>query len=257
MSNKLIDAVIEIATGEIGVRESDNNSGKRVQQYQAATTLGGTHWPWCAGFTSWCLKQAASKLKLKTLEYCYSASCDVVAAWAKSEGVLHDTPQAGDFFLSYSSPRDASHTGLVVSVSGAKFTTVEGNTNLGGSREGIGVFKRQRINGNRYKFVRWIDANKQAASPELWTAKIGDGALANLPRINGSVYVPVRDWGKALGFKTDFNAEQQVILYDGREVPSQLRIIDGAGYLPVRVLAEFSGLKLTVDGAAREITVSR
>lgn len=260
MSNKLIDAVIEIATAEIGVRESDNNSGKRVREFQAATTLGGTHWPWCSAYCCWVLRQAAAKLKLKTLDYCYSASCDVVAAWAKSEGVLHESPKAGDFFLSYSSPHDASHTGLVTAVSGAKFTSVEGNTAIDGRREGIGVFKRQRINGNRYKFVRWIDANQQAtaaAKPEMWMAKIGALTLPNLPRINGSVYVPVRLWAQSLGIRLDFNAETQTVLFDGREVPSQLRIVEGVGLLPIRSLASFSALQLDVSGSDKSITVYR
>jgi hypothetical protein len=36
----------------------------------------------------------------------------------------------------------AGHTGLVLEVSGGKLITIEGNTNDGGSREGIGVFQR-------------------------------------------------------------------------------------------------------------------
>jgi hypothetical protein len=34
------------------------------------------------------------------------------------------------------------HTGLVLEVHGGKLLTIEGNTNDGGSREGIGVFER-------------------------------------------------------------------------------------------------------------------
>jgi hypothetical protein len=35
------------------------------------------------------------------------------------------------------------HTGLVERVTGGKIVTIEGNTNTGGSREGIGVFRRE------------------------------------------------------------------------------------------------------------------
>jgi hypothetical protein len=35
------------------------------------------------------------------------------------------------------------HTGLVERTSGGKLVTIEGNTNVGGSREGIGVFRRE------------------------------------------------------------------------------------------------------------------
>jgi hypothetical protein len=36
----------------------------------------------------------------------------------------------------------AGHTGLVEAVEGQYLVTIEGNTNEGGSREGIGVFRR-------------------------------------------------------------------------------------------------------------------
>ena len=36
----------------------------------------------------------------------------------------------------------AGHTGLVESIEGGRLITLEGNTNDGGSREGVGVFRR-------------------------------------------------------------------------------------------------------------------
>ena len=41
------------------------------------------------------------------------------------------------------------HVGLVESVDGGVLTTIEGNTNDGGSREGIGVFRRTGPNGRK------------------------------------------------------------------------------------------------------------
>ena len=35
------------------------------------------------------------------------------------------------------------HMGLIGQVKGGKLTTIEGNTNDGGSREGVGVFRRE------------------------------------------------------------------------------------------------------------------
>jgi hypothetical protein len=46
----------------------------------------------------------------------------------------------------------AGHTGLVVSIEGGRLITLEGNTNDGGSREGVGVFRcngRKIVNINR------------------------------------------------------------------------------------------------------------
>lgn len=36
----------------------------------------------------------------------------------------------------------AGHTGLVEAIDGGRLITLEGNTNDGGSREGVGVFRR-------------------------------------------------------------------------------------------------------------------
>ncbi len=53
------DAVVKVALAEVGVTEVPlgSNTGPRVQQYQAATDLGGTGWPWCSAFIEWCWKR--------------------------------------------------------------------------------------------------------------------------------------------------------------------------------------------------------
>lgn len=55
---------LAILTDEIGVREVPNgsNSGPRVRQYQAATWLPGTGWPWCAAAVCWAYEQAGHPL---------------------------------------------------------------------------------------------------------------------------------------------------------------------------------------------------
>lgn len=49
------DKLVAAARGELGVREDPpgSNSGSRVRQYQAATDLAGTGWPWCGAFQKW------------------------------------------------------------------------------------------------------------------------------------------------------------------------------------------------------------
>jgi len=48
------------------------------------------------------------------------------------------------FIIDTGSPGGAGHTGLVEKVDGGMLVTIEGNTNEGGSREGIGVFRRSK-----------------------------------------------------------------------------------------------------------------
>ena len=55
----------------------------------------------------------------------------------------------------------AGHTGLVEAIDGGRLITLEGNTNDGGSREGVGVFRRNGrkiVNINR-GFIRWQECS--------------------------------------------------------------------------------------------------
>ena len=53
-----------------------------------------------------------------------------------------DVPTSHEVLLKTS--ETTGHTGLIEAVAGGKLTTIEGNTNDTGSREGIGVFRRQK-----------------------------------------------------------------------------------------------------------------
>lgn len=57
------------------------------------------------------------------------------------------SPKVGDIFM-YHNGSEFSHTELVISVSGDKFVTIEGNTNDGSGvvAEGIGVYQKTRYN---------------------------------------------------------------------------------------------------------------
>lgn len=96
--------------------------------------------PWCASFVTMVLDIAyRGKNPLAR-----SASCDVMLEDARRKGWLHDAPHVGDVFLVMKSPTDAIHTGVVTAVGVASVKTVEGNTNDDGSRDGYGVFARER-----------------------------------------------------------------------------------------------------------------
>ena len=58
----------------------------------------------------------------------------------------------------------AGHTGLVEAIDGGRLITVEGNTNDGGSREGVGVFRR---NGRKIASINrgFIDYSGVGGAP--------------------------------------------------------------------------------------------
>jgi len=249
----LIDQVLATAAAEVGVREKGANWGPRVKEYLAACEISFPA-AWCAAFCRWVFDRVdrpgfeAVLAGIRRRDFAYTPFID---AWARREGVLENQPQKGDLFLYYSGGR-ARHVGIVESVLGPAFRTLEGNTNEGGSPEGIGVFRRNRLNGPAYRFVRWADLATETP------AVLGERTLvlSGTPRfpckvIDGRTWAPVRKWAQALGFKLDWDASTQTVKLNGKELDADVVLLEGVGYAPVRDLARSAGLRvLHWDGYA-------
>jgi hypothetical protein len=154
-SNKLIAKVLEVATGEIGVREEPpgSNKGKRIGDYQRAVGIDPGE-PWCVAFIFFCFADAARALKRKNpIEEADCKTGSVLDLWNRARRaqsinlLLHDEAlndpskvKAGMIFA-ISTGGGNGHVGLIANVSGNRLETIEGNTNDGGSREGVGVFR--------------------------------------------------------------------------------------------------------------------
>ena len=151
---KLMAKALKIAVSQIGVREKPlgSNRGKEVEEYLKSVGLGGGN-PWCMAFLYFCFEQAAKQAKVKNP---LVKTGHVLTHWI--EAGRHNTPRITNlqainnpaliqpgmiFIIDTGSPGGAGHTGIVEKVIGGKLITIEGNTNDGGVREGIGVFRRE------------------------------------------------------------------------------------------------------------------
>jgi hypothetical protein len=147
----LAAAVLGVAGREVGVMEDPvgSNCGPRVNQYlESVGDKGGL--PWCAAFVYWCFQQAAAALQMSNPATRTAGAVDV---WDEAgtrgvrrvaSAVAADRPvlvQPGMVFV-IATGGGHGHVGLVEKIEGVVLTTIEGNTNNGGSREGIGVFRR-------------------------------------------------------------------------------------------------------------------
>lgn len=137
-------ATIGVQEAKAGVREQGGaNTGPRVRQYQAATSLGGTGWPWCAAFVNWCFAQAGREL----VELHESASVGFLDQYARANGWIVNTPQRGDVFCYRAADGDTwpDHTGIVLRRNpDGSIRTVEGNTSGSSIAEGDGVYVKER-----------------------------------------------------------------------------------------------------------------
>ena len=148
---KLAPELVRIATAEIGVEEvNGSNRGPRVDEYKAATWLDPSKgWPWCAAFVCWVVREAMEATGQRyTFDRPRTAGAWDFENWSRKQDSStwtkrpHDGDiQAGDIVIF-----TFSHIGIATSApdAGGWVTTVEGNTDAAGSREGGGVYRKRR-----------------------------------------------------------------------------------------------------------------
>ncbi|WP_316814280.1 peptidoglycan-binding protein [Pedobacter heparinus] len=146
-------AVIDIARKEIGVRESGHNSGPRIREYLAYVGFKEAA-PWCSAFCSWCFGQAGL-VKPRTA---WSPGLFPVSRLARDglPGML-----IGIYFPSLGR---IGHCGIIERVQGSMIFSIEGNTNVTGSREGDAVMRKVRHKRTIAKYSDWCSISSRDLS---------------------------------------------------------------------------------------------
>lgn len=149
----LSEAALKIAVSQIGVLEQPkgSNRGDEVDDYMNAVdgTLRGQ--AWCMAFVYWCFRQATGNAPLRVPK-----TASVWRSWemaqegnigriitAKQARAEPELVKPGMVFYIDTGGRHG-HTGFVRDIVNGKLLTIEGNTNNDGSREGYGVFQRNK-----------------------------------------------------------------------------------------------------------------
>ena len=140
------EKVIGIARKEIGVVErTDKNDGDRIGQYLGYVGFKEGA-PYCAAFVSWCFAKAG-----------YPAPR---TAWSPALFPalrLVTVPKPGLVYgIYFANLKRIGHCGLTENVRNSWCTGIEGNTNLAGSREGDGVFRRIKHKRTISRFADWV-----------------------------------------------------------------------------------------------------
>lgn len=151
LSNVNRELILRIAQSQLGVREATGkNDGVDVEKYLKYTgnKKGAA---WCASFVSWVYGKAGF-VQPKT-------------AWSPSLFPLARQtfkPSAADIFgMYFLNLKRIAHCGLVEKQRGNWISTIEGNTNLAGSREGDGVYRKLRHRRTIKTFANWIDQTRK------------------------------------------------------------------------------------------------
>jgi hypothetical protein len=131
-----------IAAKDIGQGESPrgSNKGPQIEKFLRATTLDGDGWPWCAAAVSYWVQQwiAANGVKLNAPRI---AAVSEFPDWAHANGLHVCQQPAPNCIVVFT----FSHIGIVEAVlPNGSLSTIEGNTNNDGGREGYEVERKTR-----------------------------------------------------------------------------------------------------------------
>lgn len=138
--------VITLAAKYIGYKEKasnkdlysfEGNAGKgNYTMFQEELAKAGfwnnnkQGYEWCTSFVAWCFWRLCGNVEAKRI-LCltgdYGASCVSWAKYYAAQARLFTKPKVGDQFFQRGSDGQPCHTGIVESVNGNTFVTIEGN----------------------------------------------------------------------------------------------------------------------------------
>lgn len=249
-----VEQFISVARSLVGQKEEPVGSNRSfhidVWNKSCGVPLGSF---WCASFLCAGVHNRWKFLTGLDWQLGTSASCDVLLAKAKRLGILHETPYVGDigFVLSSDDDTDAVHVFLVSGYKEGKFTSIEGNSNLDGSRNGTEVVERDDLykfrKPGRLVFARWADLLDEV---DTKTVVIGEKKIESVIT-NGKSYAPLRLlleglYGEATKTRLTFDL---VPLWDGRTIPCIPIILNGRSMVSVRDFANWQDLHIVLDAS--------
>lgn len=218
--------LIKYAQGEIGYHEGVNNWNKYAPLWTVAGGWNAQNQPYCDIFADVCFIETfgldlASKLTYQPIGS-FSALCSTSAQYYKNNGAWFMTPEVGDQVFFYSGG-GINHTGLVETVSGGYFTTIEGNSS-------DMVTRRSYYVGNSYvagfgrpnwNVVQFYDSNNNSSSNNNQSSNTNNNSSSNsnsssnntTPSASGANFYPLITRGSSK--KVAVRAMQQLLIKRG------------------------------------------
>jgi putative peptidoglycan binding protein/CHAP domain-containing protein len=149
----LLVETLHFAATQIGVMEQPlgSNRGPQVEEYLRSVGADPGQ-PWCAAFVYFCFQRGAiargfANPVIRTAsvaEHWNRAGVAGIRRLGTNECTENPALVKPGMVFIMIHPNGTGHSGLVEKVTGTLLTTIEGNTNENGSREGIGVFRHKR-----------------------------------------------------------------------------------------------------------------
>lgn len=166
-----IDKLLDIARGEIGVKENPMGSNRvKYNTEYYGTEVQGSAYPWCCAFVWWLFKQAG----ISDLFYGgnKTAYCPTALEWYKSKGMFSQTPRVGAVVFYAFNSKISNHIGIVEEIDAdGGIIAIEGNTSVTSDDNGGAVMRRRRtaaqIVGYGYPFGETTESSGGDCAVEL------------------------------------------------------------------------------------------
>ena len=145
------DKIIAIAASQVGVKElTGNNDGVAVESYLAVTGLTKGY-AWCAAYVSWVYRQAGF--------------AKPNSAWSPDlfplSRITKEVLPGNLIGIYFPELKRIAHVGILVKHDGNYMVSLEGNTNIAGSREGEGVYLKRRHIRTIYRIADWVKEGRK------------------------------------------------------------------------------------------------
>lgn len=145
------EGIVKLAAQELGVRErSGKNDGKRVETYLAVVGLHRGD-PYCAAFVSFV--------------YAKEGLAQPRSGWCPnlfpSSRITRETLPGNLIGIYFPDLGRIAHVGIIEQVHHDWCQSIEGNTNVSGSREGQGVYRRLRHIKTIYRIADWVSPGRK------------------------------------------------------------------------------------------------
>lgn len=142
-ADRHVETLVRLAKSYVGLRELPGNRGKEIDGWLDALKVPRGN-PWCMGFVQGIFAETAKTYRVPDplkpdTAHCLTLWREVPAEW--KHGPLDG--RRGDIAI-WDHGHDTGHTGIVTGYGGGYYTTIEGNTNDDGSREGKEVCEKTR-----------------------------------------------------------------------------------------------------------------
>lgn len=159
-ADRFVESFCKNAEHFDGLKELPGNRGKEIDAWlmDLGVQKGS---PWCMGFVQAMAKKTAKDYRVPDPLKPDTAHC--LTLWRGVPAEWKHGPQdgrRGDIAI-WDHGNDSGHTGIVLGYGAGLYTTIEGNTNDDGSREGYEVCKRTR---------KWNDPRLKGFIRVKWTA---------------------------------------------------------------------------------------